>query len=633
MKRFLIVLVGLLFFGVTFSQPKTSYLKHTVIQGETISQIAQKYQVTPYDIYKLNPEAKSSLALNTILLIPVTEKQVSTDQTNNSFIEYEVNAQETLYGISKQTGVSIQTIEAYNSEIIKNGLKPGDILKIPTPTNSFKVSTFENKTDTLFHIVKQQETPYNVSKQYGISLEELYKLNPSAQTNFKIDDKIIIRINKNVSSAVISEYQVKQSDSLSYLVQPKETIYGLSQKFNCTEAELVALNPILKDGLKDGIYIKIPKSSKFIFNKKPTVDLTKTINIYKKNKDLVLLVPFNLTKIETDSTTKIQDRLKKDLFLNMTLDVYSGALMAIDSAKKLGISIKVKILDSEETNNSNGIENIIKTNDFSNVGAIIGPFYPQNVQKTAKLVSSMSIPVFSPLRELNFEDINSYETVINSKFIMDFMYNYIQKQNGNILAAFENTKNPTYSFLSSKENVKFIPNSEKGNMQVDSLFKYLKPNQTNFVVLEAKKTSYILGVLNGLSRFIKDFDIKLVTLEKNEVLNFEEINVKKLARLNLTYPSLTHDANFDAINTFSLQYKKKFGSIPSLFAVRGFDLTLDIILRMSQNIEFNKTFEEMVSEQVYSKFDFSQKNSLNKNQGLYIQQYQDDLTIKTLNVE
>nr|MBP6586057.1 LysM peptidoglycan-binding domain-containing protein [Flavobacterium sp.] len=41
-----------------FAQP-TNYKKHTVQKGETITQIAQKYKVTPYDIYRLNPDAQN----------------------------------------------------------------------------------------------------------------------------------------------------------------------------------------------------------------------------------------------------------------------------------------------------------------------------------------------------------------------------------------------------------------------------------------------------------------------------------------------------------------------------------------------------------------------------------------------
>jgi LysM repeat protein len=35
-------------------------MTHKVQKGETIIQIAQKYQVTPYDIYQLNPDAQSA---------------------------------------------------------------------------------------------------------------------------------------------------------------------------------------------------------------------------------------------------------------------------------------------------------------------------------------------------------------------------------------------------------------------------------------------------------------------------------------------------------------------------------------------------------------------------------------------
>jgi hypothetical protein len=53
--------------ALLFSQNKV--MTHKVQKGETIIQIAQKYQVTPYDIYQLNPDAQSGLKPNTVLLI------------------------------------------------------------------------------------------------------------------------------------------------------------------------------------------------------------------------------------------------------------------------------------------------------------------------------------------------------------------------------------------------------------------------------------------------------------------------------------------------------------------------------------------------------------------------------------
>jgi len=57
-------------FSVTsiFAQEKID--KYVVAKGETVNQIAQKFKITPYDIYKLNPDAQNGLKPNTVLLIP-----------------------------------------------------------------------------------------------------------------------------------------------------------------------------------------------------------------------------------------------------------------------------------------------------------------------------------------------------------------------------------------------------------------------------------------------------------------------------------------------------------------------------------------------------------------------------------
>ena len=54
----------------SFAQPNKDYVKHTVVAGENVTQIAKKYKVTPYDIYILNPESKNGINENEVLLIP-----------------------------------------------------------------------------------------------------------------------------------------------------------------------------------------------------------------------------------------------------------------------------------------------------------------------------------------------------------------------------------------------------------------------------------------------------------------------------------------------------------------------------------------------------------------------------------
>ena len=93
-----------------------------------------------------------------------------------------------------------------------------------------------------------------------------------------------------------------------------------------------------------------PTSTNILQQEKPLVN---------HSKKLALLLPFNITKLQNDTVNTIADRLKKDKFLNMTLDFYSGAVMAIDSAKQLGISVDVSVFDSEENKNSSNVAKLI----------------------------------------------------------------------------------------------------------------------------------------------------------------------------------------------------------------------------------------------------------------------------------
>ena len=92
--------------------------------------------------------------------------------------------------------------------------------------------------------------------------------------------------------------------------------------------ELIKLNPALANGVEIGMVLKVPSTALIPQEiKKGYASLLKKNGVIGRKK-LVLLLPFNIAKIESDTVNTPAMRLKKDKFLNMTLDFYSGALMA-----------------------------------------------------------------------------------------------------------------------------------------------------------------------------------------------------------------------------------------------------------------------------------------------------------------
>ena len=439
MKKVLLCLLVLSFNGL-FAQ--NNVIKHKVGKGETITKIAQKYSVTPLDIYKLNPDAQAGISENTLLIIPKKGMAIAPKKVESKTVKHTILAKETLYSISKLYNVAIAEIESANPEV-KNGLSVGKELIIPIKKEATKAivsNKIETKKSPVFHVVQPKETKFGIAKQYGITVEELEKKNPEivgkelpigytlvikGERRKEITD-IIQPVVKEVKEDVVKTEAPKTNE---YIVKPQETLYGLANQFGVTQEELIALNPELKDGVREGMVLKTPFKP-VVSVKRDYTDLTKTIK-KQGTKKVALLLPFNLAKQEQDTVNSIKSRLKKDKFLNMTLDFYSGALMAIDSVKKLGVDVDVTILDSDETKSTSDVANLIRENNLKSYQAVIGPFYQNNAEKTAEILGT--VPVFSPLsKDYDKKYSNLIQTTPSNDDIKNAMFDFMRTKGGNI---------------------------------------------------------------------------------------------------------------------------------------------------------------------------------------------------------
>ena len=188
MKYFITVCLAILFFSLnSFSQEKS--ITHKVEKGETMTQIALKYNVTPYDIYKLNPDTQSGLKPNSVLLIP--KKASSATKVSSQPKTHKVEPKETLFGIEKKYNISDEALKKANPDLEKLGLQIGQTLIIPSNTGSKSVAPTPEKV--VYHEVLPKETKYSIAKQYGITIEELERRNPEIIPNLTIGYKLLIK--------------------------------------------------------------------------------------------------------------------------------------------------------------------------------------------------------------------------------------------------------------------------------------------------------------------------------------------------------------------------------------------------------------------------------------------------------
>jgi hypothetical protein len=365
-----------------------------------------------------------------------------------------------------------------------------------------------------------------------------------------------------------------------------------------------------------------------------TQNQTSTLQLEKPllntSKKLALLFPFNIAKVQNDTVNTIADRLKKDKFLNMTLDFYSGALMAIDSAKQLGIKVDVSVFDSEETKNNSNVTKLNADNQLAIFGAVIGPFYQANVEKTAELLSVNQVAVISPLsKEVGKFYPNLVQTIISNSVLRSAIFDFMRSKNGNIIAVVDKKKVSVKKYIQeNQKGVRFANLDPTGALNVLSLKSLLVKNKINYVVLETANTSMIKATMTALLSVQQWFNVQLVILEPNETLNTDEIEFADLVKLKLMYPSMTRENTLPQALLFEKNFKLINKVTPNAFAIRGFDVTFDALMRLSQPNGFFESTNQ-VTEQVESKFDyFKNETGGFANKGLYILYYDADLTVK-----
>ncbi len=168
------------------------------------------------------------------------------------------------------------------------------------------------------HTVVKGDNPYNISKRYGISVDELYRMNPKVQDGkISIGEVLVIEGNSNS----------KASAGLGKIIlKPKQTIYGITKQYHISEEELRKLNPDLESKMKIGNEIILPvvNITKYGDSTATTSVITPAVNNEVKNERVSTQNENTYQVQEKDNYYKLTRKFKltqKQLFaLNPTLE-------------------------------------------------------------------------------------------------------------------------------------------------------------------------------------------------------------------------------------------------------------------------------------------------------------------------
>ena len=412
--------------------------------------------------------------------------------------KHTVVAKENPTTIARKYGVSVDELIKQNPKIKDGKIDIGDVLIIPNKQKNTqkteekaedKKSTEKKSSQKLGKIYLQpKQTIYGITRQYKISEEELRKLNPNLESHMKVgealvlpEDKIRKYGDKDAQQEVVEtpkkdreeerKTQKQASEDGAYVVQPKDTYYGITRKFNISQSELFALNSGLEQrGLRSGdvIIVKNVESSKSVAtttketsekNTKPKEEKntppkevkTKTYSVeeyvtheVKKGESAFGIVnKYNITYDQlAEMNGGLPNGIKQGMVLNIKKvnrqyvkaddDVFSialilpfgfdtndtkyrtlsadfliGAKLAAQRGMRDGKKVSINVIDAE---NENSFKNNLAQINKTNTDLIIGPFFKSNVIEVLEYVKNEKIPVVAPFAHT--EEMYKYNNLV-----------------------------------------------------------------------------------------------------------------------------------------------------------------------------------------------------------------------------
>jgi len=639
-------------FLFTLASHAQSYIEHQVKPGETIQSISQFYSISPSEIYDLNPDAKKNFSIYSTLIIPEYKKEKTTFVTVlKKLKKHKTKRKETLYSLSKKYNISEADIKTYNPFLETEPLRKGDKLKIPvfeliekeiakTDSTTQKLNQTEiNSGDVETYTVKPKEGKWRIAYDHGITIQDLENANPDIVGKTLVTGQIIAIPKNVISNELDASYDY-------YEVLPKEGFYRLKVKLGLTKEELETLNPILKtSGLTSGMTLKIPK-------KDTLAHYTPKINFLNHIKDIstkqiTVMLPFQLDRINFDSISGTENSIKQNKLLQTSLDFYTGVLAALDSLKKTGISLKVNVYDTKASVKE--VVKIINENNFQNTQAVIGPLTSKCLDSVASKLAVYNTPVISPVAMVSGHS-NLFQSRPSNSIFSDRVIEFVKSDSSakNIIIISDRSHVKKVEHLKKTFKKAKVVYSKKDKEGKDRFFVLKEDIETvlesgkNIVFFETKNKGFVSNITSILASLHDKKDpekkdelppqITLTTTQINAAFKNEEVNNMHLSTLQFLFATTSKEYDENQKNKFIANYTHNYGIFPNKRVIRGFDLTMDTVLRLVVFEDFYKSATpEILAEYTESKFLYEKNKDTEgySNKASYLVRY-DDLNIKEI---
>ena len=215
---------------------------YTVISGDTLYSIARKFNTSVDILKQINNLTSNNLTIGQLLKIPSSSEseEGSSSGSGDNYFLYTVRSGDSLYAIARKYNTTVDEIKKLNN-LTNNTLSIGQVLKISGTTNNENINTNIN------YVVVSGDSLYSIARKYNTTVDEIKRLNNLINNNLSIGQVLKIPSTTN------------NNNYINYIVVSGDSLYAIARKYNTTVDEIKRLNNLTSNALSIGQNLKIPR--------------------------------------------------------------------------------------------------------------------------------------------------------------------------------------------------------------------------------------------------------------------------------------------------------------------------------------------------------------------------------------
>ncbi len=590
----------------------------------------------------------------------------------------------TLYSISRVYEVSQKEILLENPNAYI-GLQPGQALKIPfVPATPLEDAGPEDAGgDYVLHTIEPGQTLFFLSRYYQVDMDDIIRLNPGSEEGLNVSQ--VVRIPAQKVYIDREGFPAQDDNYIHHKVEQGETLYSLSRKYEVPVRAIRRANDKLIWGLKYGEYLRIPKYADEdpddyvvadipldkiaadplevdVFDMGMIIDSDCTdfnYREYNRPFNVALMLPLFIERnfpaqVPDDLDREEARKLYPDHIWDMNelyhetvpfLEFYEGALIAVDSLVKAGLSVNLNVYDTRR--NTDNVRAILQKPGFRNTDLIIGPVYPENMKIVADWALQNRVNIVSPLTSrtellagnpylFQVTPSASVELEQASVFISNFASsNFVLVHKNdlfeiNMVNAFKNNIFRHFSYNSGFDNLVF-----KEVLYINptvNIEQSLVRGEKNIVIIPSSDQAFVSDVLMRLNILSRAYDITIFGL--NDWQRFANLEVEYLHNMELHFASpFFIDYDNENVKDFLRRFRDKYKTEPSHYGFQGYDIMFYFLQAMKNfGPDFHECLPIIRTELLQADFLFRKSDFQNgfENNGVTIVKYDKDMNIRRL---